>query len=187
MSGPTDAPRKKRDPQTAIARNILITLPVCFLLVFLIDGFLLHPIPAPAGAFDLDNPSPPDFELTGSSAPYADAEIIDSIISDPEVKIYLVNADGQLHLLDFQEHFITRRMALKRDISITSEETQQYKLGWAFNQMYVEISQGHITLRDTKGGSTYPHQMLTIYFLITVPLTAMESFFYRKIARVKWA
>lgn len=184
MSNQTGASQKKRDPQSAIMVNILITLPICFLLVFLIDGFLLYPIPAPAGTFDLDNPMSPDFELTGSSAPYADAEIVDSDTYSPDACIYLVNANGQLHLLDFRIHFVTRRIALKRDIPIISDETQHYKLGWVFNQADVEISQGRMKC-DLLNGEYNSKLMTAIYFLIAALLTAIESFFYRKIAHIK--
>jgi len=134
----------------------------------------------------LDNQFFTRFELEESGAPYADAEIIDRDTVSPDVRIYLVNENGQLHLLDFRSHFVTNRTALKRDIPVASDEDQHYKLGWAFNRADVEISQGRMKC-DLLNGEYNPKLILSVYFLLAALLTAVESFFYRKIARVKWA
>lgn len=178
MSKLSHIPKTKTDPQSAAMVFALIAFGIQFVLLILVDGFLLHPIPAPEGTFSLENREFLRFDLPESTAPYWDATILDSYTAAWDVKLYLVEKDGQRHLLDYRTHFVTERTALRRDILIQPDETNTYSLGWVFNRAKVEITNGRMTNCQIRDGEINPRLMMAIYTLLVVAATALETMLY---------
>lgn len=183
MSSQSNVHNRKMDPQSTAIIIALIVFAVNFLLSFLVDGFLLHPIPAPEGSFDLENREFIYFDLSESSAPYSDASILDSYTVARDIKIYLVKQDKEVHLLDFRTHFVTERTALKRDIVIRPNETENYSLGWIFNRATVEISNGRMESCNVNDGEMNPNLIIALYTLIAAAATVLETLLYCKVIR----
>lgn len=80
---------------------------VNIVIIFLIDGFLLHPIPAPEGTFSLSGGSYAEFNLAEAGTGYSNDNIIDTYFPNDE-QIYLVRQGDELHLLEFRVHRYTR-------------------------------------------------------------------------------
>ena len=114
MTKQTAAPRSKGDDQPRILRNLIIVFVLALVLIFLWDAFLFHPIPAPEGTFDLESVSSPEFDLAHSGTVYADAVVLECH-RHQDSTIYLVEWEGQLHLLDFRTHFVSKRSRLCED------------------------------------------------------------------------
>lgn len=97
------------------------------MVIFVIDGFLLHPIPPPEGTFSPDHRPAAEFDLSKAGTPYSNSDIIDEYgVSDGH--IYLVRQEDELHLLYFHEHTYTKRSVLKKICPLTRE---QHRLtGW---------------------------------------------------------
>ena len=77
-------------------------------IIFLIDGFLLHPIPAPEGTFSFSGGSYAEFDLAEAGTGYSNDNIIDTYFPNDE-RIYLVRQGDELHLLEFRVHRYTKR------------------------------------------------------------------------------
>lgn len=178
MSNQSHTPKTKKDPQSVAMVFALIAFGIQFVLLLLMDGFLLHPIPAPEGTFSLENREILRFDLPASKAPYCDASILDSYTAAWDVKLYLVEQDGQRHLLDYRTHFLTERTALRRDILIRPDETNTYSLGWIFNRAKVEITNGRMTNCQIRDGEINPRLMMAIYTLLAAAATALETMLY---------
>lgn len=141
-------------------------------IIFLIDGFLLHPIPAPEGTFSFSGGSYAEFDLAEAVTGYSNDNIIDTYFPNDE-RIYLVRQGDELHLLEFRVHRYTKRSSLKRDLTVESEGTQTFRLGGILDPVTVEISDGRIT--DTNASAPIlTNDLRFLYVLIAILLAAFE-------------
>lgn len=144
--------------------NIVIAFMLSVVLVFCVDAFVRHPIPAQKGEqFGMG------FDLSKTDTAYADATVLDQH-RDTYSNIYLVEQDGQMHLLYFRAHFYTQRQALISDVVVEGEDAQAINVGDKFTSIRVEVENGEIA--NIYGASTFYER---IYFLMAAVLTAVES------------
>lgn len=153
------------------------------ILVMLFDCFVLHPIPAPEGTFDIHG-SPPDFVLSESGCEYADAKILSSDTTWSGNELFLVEQNNEIHLLVFQESvFFTRKIA--DDVIITGELPQTLKVrnGLVFSS--VDISE-HLTIENVNsfGAGNARQTVITIYIVIGVAIALTGSFIWHKIKKL---
>lgn len=153
------------------------------ILVMLFDCFVLHPIPAPEGTFDLHG-SVPDFVLADSGCEYADAKVLSSNTVHPGQEIYLVEKDGEVHLITFQESVLfTRKIA--DDVIINGELPQTVKVrnGLVFSS--VDISdQLKIENINSFGAGNARQTVFVIYIVIGVAIALIGSFIWHKVKKL---
>ena len=155
--------------------NIIITFLVSSLLAFCIDGFVMHPIPR-----QMDTEV---FDLAMTGIVYADAIVLDESHAVSQFgDVFLVDWQGETHLVYFKHHFLTGRHALVSDVVITDTSLHQIKVGTIFEQAVVFVEDGRIANLSTGplSVSFYYH----IYALIGMMCTAFESaIFWRLLKR----
>lgn len=177
-------------PGTASGRVIFLAIVfvVTLLVLILVDGFLLYPIAPGENTFALDNPALDQFELSHANAPYADAEILDSDTAAREVKIYIVRQDGQLHLLDFRIHFLTKRIALKHDVILDENQKADFTFGHLWWRVPVSVDHGRLTQVDTRNsGETTFAEAMTAYAAVALGITAVVALVSKLLTRKKKA
>lgn len=151
-----------RDPGKWMLFNMIVTFLAASVLAFVIDGYLLHPIPAA-----------PDRKAHLGTTPYAEARILDSDSSRSQFfEVFLVEQDGQKHLLYLKNHFPTGRHALTDDV-VVDDAAETIRLGKKTAGITVELLDGRI--QDTYGGLFAVSSYSTIYILIGFIVTAVES------------
>lgn len=153
----------RRNPGKWMLINVIVTFLVACVLAFAIDGYLLHPIPAhPDGKAHLD------------TTPYAGVLILDSDSSSSQFfEVFLVEQDGQNHLLYLKNHFPTGRHALTDDVVVDDDATENIRLGKKTAGITVELIDGRI--HNTYGGLFAVSSYSTVYILIGFIVTAVES------------
>ena len=187
MTKQTAAPRSKGDDQTCILWNLIIVFVLALVLIFLWDAFLFHPIPAPEGTFDLDSFSVPAFDLTQSGTVYAGATVLERYEHQGS-SIYLVEWEGQLHLLDFRTHFVSQRSRLCKDILVPENGVRVYRTGWGYEPVVTVVQDGNIIYCQEDVFLTVPtyRVMMTIYVLAAAAIAFLESLIYRKATGRRW-
>lgn len=188
MTKQTAAPRSKGDDQTRILRNLIIVFVLALVLIFLWDAFLFHPIPAPEGAFDLDSFSSPEFDLAQSDTVYADAVVLERYGFPPSATLYLVEWEGQLHLLDVRTHFVSQRSRLCEDAIVPENGVRVYRTGWGYEPVATVVQDGKIIYCQEDVFLTVPtyRVMMTIYVLAAAAIAFLESLIYRKATGRRW-
>lgn len=186
MMKQTAAPRRKGNDQNRILRNLIIVFVLALVLIFLWDAFLFHPIPAPEGAFDLDSFSSPEFDLAQSDTVYADAVVLECH-RHQDSTIYLVEWEGQLHLLDFRTHFVSKRSRLCEDAIVPENGVRVYRTGWGYEPVVTVVQDGNIIYCQEDVFLTVPTYriMMTVYVLAAAAIAFLESLIYRK-ATGRW-
>jgi hypothetical protein len=154
-------------------KRAIITFLIILPLVFLFDAFIVHSIPAPEGTFSIhaESGTISKFNLFESSQFYSDAKCIDSDLTDSVYQTYLVEKDGQAHLLLYEFHFISRRGKLVEDIPIDPYLSKTYRIN-AFLCFYnVTVSEGKLVGTESvgliKGGLTIESPEIACYFLLS--------------------
>lgn len=187
MMKQTAAPRSKGDDQTRILRNLIIVFVLALILIFLWDAFLFHSIPAPEGTFDLESVSSPEFDLAQSGTVYAGATVLERYEHQNSV-LYLVEWEGQLHLLDFRTHFVSKRSRLCEDAIVPENGVRVYRTGWGYEPVVTVVQDGNIIYCQEDVFLTVPtyRVMMTIYVLAAAAIAFLESLIYRKATGRRW-
>ena len=187
MTKQTAAPRSKGEDQPRILRNLIIVFVLALILIFLWDAFLFHSIPAPEGTFDLDSFSSPEFDLAHSGTVYADAAVLECH-RHQDSTIYLVEWEGQLHLLDFRTHFVSKRSRLCEDAIVPETGVQVYRTGWGYEPVVTVVQDGKIIYCQEDVFLTVPtyRVMMTVYVLAAAAIAFLESLIYRKATGRRW-
>lgn len=146
--------------------NIVITFIISSLLAFCIDGFVRHPIPSQQNTEYLN------LELTDTT--YADAIVLDEEhVLHQFGDIFLVDLNGEVHLLYFKHHFQTDRYALTSDVIVDDVSSQIIKVGTAIEQVTVFIEDSKIV--NTSTGPMSVSFYYSIYLLVGMIFTVCES------------
>lgn len=187
MAKQPETQKKKRDDQTRILWNLIIVFVLALILIFLWDAFLFHSIPAPEGAFDLDSFSVPAFDLAQSGTVYARATVLERYEHQNSV-LYLVEWEGQLHLLDVRTHFVSQRSRLCKDILVPENGVRVYRTGWGYEPVVTVVQDGKIIYCQEDVFLTVPtyRVMMTIYVLAAAAIAFLESLIYRKATGRRW-
>ena len=187
MAKQPETQKKKRDDQTRILRNLIIVFVLALILIFLWDAFLFHSIPAPEGTFDLDSFSSPEFDLAQSGTVYAGATVLERYEHQNSV-LYLVEWEGQLHLLDVRTHFVSQRSRLCKDILVPENGVRVYRTGWGYEPVVTVVQDGKIIYCQEDVFLTVPtyRVMMTIYVLAAAAIAFLESLIYRKATGRRW-
>lgn len=158
-----------------------------FLAVFLLDGFVVYPIPAPEGTFQISPSDVQDFDLFKTDLAYSDYACLDSDTSHWEFPVYLVEQDGDVHLLVFGVHFITRRAKRMGDIVIDPQVDETYRIPAFLGSYHVTVSGGKITGSQWKGfpkSTAILHSYEILFYTIAAAaLAALDNVLYRKIRK----
>lgn len=104
----------------------IVVFVLSFFAAYFVDGYVYHPIPAPKNTKMLG--SYYDFDLSQSGSVYADAKVL---YKNPYIEdncIYMVEKDGEIHLLCFEMHYPTQRRRLADDKIIAPGITDSIKL-----------------------------------------------------------
>lgn len=151
------------------------------ILVMLFDCFVLHPIPAPEGTFDIHG-SRPRFVLAESGCEYADAKILSSNTTHPGSEVFLVEQDGEIHLIAFKESILfTRKLA--GDLEITGDLPQRVKLRSGLTTFNMTIDE-NLRIRDTSSMSAGSHKVtLTVYGVLGFGIALCGSFILQKVKK----
>lgn len=187
MAKQPETQKKKRDEQTRILWNLIIVFVLALILIFLWDAFLFHSIPAPEGAFDLDSFSSPEFDLAQSGTVYAGATVLERYEHQNSV-LYLVEWEGQLHLLDVRTHFVSQRSRLCKDILVPENGVRVYRTGWGYEPVVTVVQDGKIIYCQEDVFLTVPtyRVMMTVYVLAAAAIAFLESLIYRKATGRRW-
>ncbi|HIT35287.1 MAG TPA: hypothetical protein IAC30_01245 [Candidatus Faecousia intestinavium] len=187
MAKQPETQKKKRDDQTRILWNLIIVFVLALVLIFLWDAFLFHSIPAPEGTFDLDSFSVPAFDLAQSGTVYAGAAVLERY-EQQNSTIYLVEWEGQLHLLDVRTHFVSQRSRLCKDILVPENGVRVYRTGWGYEPVVTVVQDGKIIYCQEDVFLTVPtyRVMMTIYVLAAAAIAFLESLIYRKATGRRW-
>lgn len=187
MAKQPETQKKKRDEQTRILWNLIIVFVLALILIFLWDAFLFHSIPAPEGTFDLDSFSVPAFDLAQSGTVYADAVVLERY-EHQNSTIYLVEWEGQLHLLDVRTHFVSQRSRLCKDILVPENGVRVYRTGWGYEPVVTVVQDGKIIYCQEDVFLTVPtyRVMMTVYVLAAAAIAFLESLIYRKATGRRW-
>lgn len=187
MAKQPETQKKKRDDQTRILWNLIIVFVLALILIFLWDAFLFHSIPAPEGAFDLDSFSVPAFDLAQSGTVYARATVLERYEHQNSV-LYLVEWEGQLHLLDFRTHFVSQRSRLCKDTLVPENGVRVYRTGWGYEPVVTVVQDGKIIYCQEDVFLTVPtyRVMMTVYVLAAAAIAFLESLIYRKATGRRW-
>lgn len=153
------------------------------ILVMLFDCFVLHPIPAPEGTFDIHS-STPDFVLAESGCEYADAKILSSDTVWHGNELFLVEQNDEIHLLVFQESILfTRKIA--DDVIITGELPQTVKVRNGLVYSSVDISENlKIDNVNSFGAGNARQAVITIYIVIGIAIALTGSFIWQKVKKL---
>ena len=187
MKETTDS-RKKPNDRTGILRNMALVFVLSFVLIFLWDAFLFHSISAPEGTFDVNTASAAEFDLAQSGTVYADAAVLERYGFLPSAALYLVEWEGQLHLLDIRTHFISQRSRVSEDILVPENGVRVYRTGWWAQPIVTVVQDGTIIYCQEDVFLTVPiyRTMMTVYVLLAGVVTFLESLIYRKITGKRW-
>ncbi len=187
MAKQPETQKKKRDDQTCILWNLIIVFVLALILIFLWDAFLFHSIPAPEGTFDLDSFSSPEFDLAQSGTVYADAVVLERYEHQNSV-LYLVEWEGQLHLLDVRTHFVSKRSRLCEDAIVPENGVRVYRTGWGYEPVVTVVQDGKIIYCQEDVFLTVPtyRVMMTVYVLAAAAIAFLESLIYRKATGRRW-
>lgn len=154
--------------------NILVVLAVTFWGALIIDGFLLHPIPAQS-TLDWANPATWSIDLVASDTNYTDATIIDRLDSGNGNTI-VVEKEGKMYVLSFDHNTVTNRWALKDEIVVEPGMTGLVEVGSGFNRTSVEFQDGEILdFYTTNMSGGIEHIEIAWYFFLAVGVTAIEA------------
>lgn len=177
---------RKMDDQSAILWNLLLVFVLAIILIFLWDTFLFHPIPAPEGTFDLDSFSSPQFDLAQSGTAYAGATVLERY-HHQDSTLYLVEWEGQLHLLDFRMHYPSFRSRLSKDIIVPEAGVRVYRTGWAYEPIVTVVQDGKIIYCQSEPvWRTGTSPVMAIYILSAAAIALLESLIYRKVTGRRW-
>lgn len=187
MAKQPETQKKKRDDQTRILWNLIIVFVLALVLIFLWDAFLFHSIPAPEGTFDLDSFSVPAFDLAQSGTVYAGAAVLERY-EHQNSTIYLLEWEGQLHLLDVRTHFVSQRSRLCKDIIVPENGVRVYRTGWGYEPVVTVVQDGKIIYCQEDVFLTVPtyRVMMTVYVLAAAAIAFLESLIYRKATGRRW-
>lgn len=163
--------REKR--RKAMLANVFIALIFFSILAFCIDGFVLHPIPSQGNEGD--------FDLSKTDTAYADATVLDHFHDVQVGEILLVEKGEEIHLLYFENHFLTGRRVLVDDIVIDGNTSQQLSVGLSHERWSLTVEDGAIHDLTFAGYSV--DREGTMYILIGVVFTVLESVVFWLIIR----
>ena len=179
----------KRDKKSAAIINFLIVFLVMCLIIFCIDAFIIHSIPAPEGAFELTENSQVKFNLFDSDLPYSNYECLDSDTSRAFVQTYLVSNDSNTHLLLFEFHFISQRGKLVGDVIVDPGQNETYHIKAFLCNYDIGVSEGKLISMDqhgfSKGVSAIYSPEIFFYCIIAAAIAFAENFVYRKVTKRK--
>ena len=152
------------------------------ILVMLIDCFILHPIPAPEGTFSIQGQTP-RFDLAESGCEYADAKILSSHTAHPGREIYLVEQDGEIHLIAFHESILfTRKIAA--DMVITGDLPQRVQLRSGLTAVNLTVDE-NLKIQDTSSLSSANWKLtMTVYGVLGFAIALCGSFIWQKVKKL---
>lgn len=146
--------------------NAVITFILSSLLAFCIDGYVRHPIPKQQTA--------EFFDISKTDTVYAEATVLDEEHAIHQFgDIFLVEWNGEIHLLYFKHHFQTGRHALISDVVLSESAIGPVNVGSTFEQVVVYLENSKIVNLST--GSMSVSFYYSIYVLIGMLFTLCES------------
>ena len=167
----------KEKRQTIMLINVFVALIMFCVLVFCVDAFVRHPIPAlDSEQFGMG------FDLSKTDTAYADATVLDQH-REAYYNIYLVEQDGVTHLLYFRAHYYTQRQALISDEIVEGKEAQSLAVGDKFSSALVDVENGAIM---NLASMSIINNKMYMYILMSAVLTFIESLFLWLIIRRKY-
>lgn len=180
-------PEKSMNVSRKLMINIIVVFVICFAALFVYDGFVLHPIPAPSKTFeptgDFWNV---EFQLSETGCIYENANVIYQ--SEPCAQreyVVLVEQGGEYHLLYFSSHYPTYRMKLADDMIIDPDVIQEVHLGTDLHDAYVKLEKGGKVTYCAINDYTPSRWNITWYVMISLIVTAVETAIFYLIIRPK--
>ena len=154
------------------------------ILVMLFDCFVLHPIPAPKGTYDIQQANRAPFVLADSGCEYADAKILSSHTNSSVGEVYLVEQNGEVHLLVFSTSVLYTRK-ITDDLLVTSTETQRLRAGGfpCYYNLTIENGRKLTDISCLNAGSS--KITMTLYGVIGFAIALLGSFTLQKIKKIK--
>ena len=158
----------------------LVAFVLFFLLIFGIDAFLLHPIPAPEGHFSVTGGVPLAINEPIQRDPlYADAVVVDRSSASHWITVYLVESQGQLRLLEYRTHFLSARSVRCADVAVADDGV--YENGPVLGRYTVTVQDRQIANVHANAAIAPGKLSMSIYITLSVLLTLVCSLIYRKI------
>jgi len=173
-------------PAAATLKNFVIALFLFAILFFLYDGFIVHNIPVPEITYQstANNYSP-----MSAGEPFEGAALISVDRHHSDYLAYLLEYEGETHLLVYEFHFVTNRGRLAADLIVDASVDQTYHAKGFLCKYVVPVSGGklgdvHYT-GINKSASMTRNPVILIYFLSAAVLALVEALIYDRLRKLK--
>lgn len=184
--------RKTGNPKSlerAATDRFLILFVVLLVGIFLLDGFVLHAIPAPEGTFRVTGDADDKFDLYKRNVRYSDSVCLGSDTALRQHQTYLVRSGDEVHLLVFDTHFATLRTGMILDKVIDLTENKTYHAPSLFGFYSVTVTGGRLGRTQWWGiqkyGSMVDRPEITCYLVLALILAVLDNLLYRKLWKWK--
>ena len=153
--------------------NALVAFIVFSAVVFCVDGLVLHNIPTENGEIT---------DLSQTNTGYSNMMVLDTENYPQNGQVFMVEKDGQVHVLYFKIHSPTGRYAFKSDTIVQTDLAQKVVVDDGVENVVITIEDKSITnasmhyFAASDNGSVY----MAIALLLTVFETAILWFFIKK-------
>lgn len=177
------SPHSNADISRKVTINFIAALVLFLIVTFIIDGFVLYPIPAPEGYFTASGVTP-SFNLYDSEEAYADSVLIDVSQTHPrDFKIYLMEYQDETHLLLYTFHSYTGRGRLAGDLVIDPDAAQTYTVEDLVGSYSIPVADRKISQVEYSGLQSMgirANPFYLIYLVCALVPTLIVNTIYRK-------
>ena len=178
--------KEYKGPAEATLWNFLIALFLFALLIFLYDGFIVHNIPVPEVTYAStgNNYSP-----LSKGEPFEGAKLISAYRAHHDFLAYLLEYEGETHLLVYEFHFVTNRGTLLADLIVDASVDQTYTIKGFLCKYIAPVSGGKLGdvyyMGINKSSSMKNNPVILIYFLSAGALAFVEAVIYDKLRKLR--
>lgn len=155
----------------------LILLCLLFVGIFILDGYVIHSIPASKDQYFTS------FHLDQSDEAYANWNILDESFAFT-THTYLVERDGEVHLLFYDIHFMSNRGKLVQDFVVDANEPKTYELKTFLYTFDATIHNGELEVTQGKHLNIFNRGMgaeILVYTLTAATISAVVSVIYYQV------
>lgn len=176
-----------KGPDGATIKNFFVMLFLFAFLIFMFDGFVVYHIPDPEpaeGIFSTHGYSP-----ISAGEPYEGAKLLSVDRSHPGFMAYLLEYEGETHLLLYEFHFITERGKLITDQIVDPSVDQTYEAKVFLCKYKLPIENGKLGQVESYGLNKYASVIyspsMIVYFALATVLALLESALFAKLRKKK--
>ena len=176
-----------KGPDATTMKNFFIVLFLFAFLIFMFDGFVVYQIPDPEpveGIFSSHGYSP-----ISAGEPYEGAKLLSVDRSHHGFMSYLLEYEGETHLLLYEFHFITERGKLITDQIVDPSVDQTYEAKAFLCTYKLPIENGKLGQVESYGLNKYASVIhspsMAVYFIVAFVLALAESAIFAKLRKKK--